>query len=113
MLRPGTTLRLARSLRWDGRRCNRAVLGGERSSGGGVLMSSKNHERQRLERRFAMLLESAPDAILIMDPQGRIALANAEASRLFGYAREEFSGLSAEMLMPEQRRAAHVAHREA
>jgi protein-histidine pros-kinase len=76
-------------------------------------MSSKNHERQRLERRFAMLLESAPDAILIVDPQGKIALANAEASRLFGYAREEFSGLSAEMLMPEQRRAAHVAHREA
>ena len=64
------------------------------------------------EARFRDLLESAPDAVIITDEQGRVRLANAEAERLFGYRREELIGQDVEMLMPQRYRAAHVGHRQ-
>lgn len=57
--------------------------------------------------RFLGLLEAAPDAILGVDPDGRIAFANAQAVSLFGYEREELIGAPVEMLVPERSRAAH------
>jgi PAS domain S-box-containing protein len=47
------------------------------------------------------LLEAAPDAILAVGPDGRIALVNAQAVRLFGYVREELIGRPIEILVPE------------
>ena len=66
-----------------------------------------------LEERFRRLLDAAPDAMVIVDRAGRIALVNAAAERLFGYPREELVGASVEQLIPERLRAAHPAHREA
>ena len=63
------------------------------------------------EARFRDLLESAPDAVLITDEEGRIQLVNAETQRLFGYHRRELMGQGIEMLMPERYRGAHVGHR--
>jgi PAS domain S-box-containing protein len=62
--------------------------------------------------QFRALLEAAPDAMVIADGQGRIALVNAQAERLFGYARDELVGQPVELLMPARFRAAHPAHRE-
>lgn len=57
------------------------------------------------------LLEAAPDGILLVDAEGRIALANAEAERLFAYAPGELVGQPVELLVPEAQRGAHVAER--
>jgi PAS domain S-box-containing protein len=62
-------------------------------------------------QRFSLLLEAAPDAIIEVDPQGRIVLANSEAQRLFQRSREELLGLPVEALVPERFRGGHFAHR--
>ena len=54
---------------------------------------------------FRELLETAPDAIVAVDADGRIALVNAQTERLFGYRREELIGQAVEMLVPEAARA--------
>jgi PAS domain S-box-containing protein len=64
------------------------------------------------EARFRDLVESAPDAVLITDEQGRIQLANVQAEMLFGYRRDEMVGQRIEMLMPQRYRGGHVGHRE-
>jgi PAS domain S-box-containing protein len=61
---------------------------------------------------FRALVESAPDAIVAVDRRGRIVLANAQAEAVFGYRREELIGEPIEYLLPESRRASHVAERQ-
>jgi len=63
------------------------------------------------ERRLGELLESAPDAILELDNEGRIILLNRMAEQLFGYTREELLGQTVETLVPEALRKAHKHHR--
>jgi protein-histidine pros-kinase len=57
------------------------------------------------------LLEHAPDAMVIVDEEGRIRLVNAQTERLFGYYREELIGQPVERLIPERYRGRHVAQR--
>ena len=64
-------------------------------------------EYQRAETMFHGLLESAPDAMVIVASDGRILLANAQTDQMFGYPREELLGRSVEMLMPPRFRASH------
>ena len=68
-------------------------------------------ERQRADARFAGLLEAAPDAMVCVDREGRIALVNAQTERLFGYGRDELVGQPVEILVPDQVRDLHPAHR--
>ena len=63
------------------------------------------------ERRLGELMESAPDAILEFDSDGRIVLLNRMAEQLFGYARAELLGQTVKVLVPEHLRSAHVGHR--
>ena len=69
--------------------------------------------RKQAEEKFRSLLEAAPDAMLVMNRQGTIVLANAQAERLFGYRREQFLGHEIEILVPERFRARHPEHRAA
>jgi len=57
------------------------------------------------------LLESAPDAMVIVDGSGRIVFVNSQAERMFGYLAGELIGTSIEILAPEAVRQAHVRHR--
>lgn len=71
-------------------------------------------ETQRAqEENFRNLLETAPDAIIIVDARGEIVLANAQAEKLFGYARQELMAEPIEILLPEDARARHLMHRAA
>jgi PAS domain S-box-containing protein len=60
---------------------------------------------------FRQVVETAPDAMMIVDTAGRIVLVNAQVEELFGYSREELLGQAIECLLPERFRQRHVAHR--
>ncbi|SCA57074.1 hypothetical protein MTBPR1_40097 [Candidatus Terasakiella magnetica] len=64
------------------------------------------------ERWFRSLLESTPDATLIVDHNGEIQLANRQAEVLFGYSKEEFMGANVDMLVPSSMREHHHKKRE-
>jgi formate hydrogenlyase transcriptional activator len=59
-----------------------------------------------------VLFESAPDAMLTTDHQGRIRDVNAETEKQFGYSRQELIGESVERLIPARLRETHRLHRE-
>jgi PAS domain S-box-containing protein len=80
----------------------------------GLLVSSAIRDitvRRRAEQKFRGLLEAAPDAIVIVDLEGRIVLVNAQTERLFGYPRAQLLGERVEMLVPKRLRAQHQVHR--
>ena len=62
---------------------------------------------------FRNLLESAPDAMIIVDEQGVMVLVNGQAFTMFGYQRDEMVGQPIEMLLPVAFRGAHVSNRSA
>ena len=68
-------------------------------------------DRKRADERFRALLESAPDAMVIVDASGTIVLVNAQAERMFGFRRWEMRGRPVEMLVPAAARSAHQHHR--
>ena len=59
------------------------------------------------------VLDAAPDALIIIDAEGIVRFANAQATVLFGYPHEELVGQHLESLIPERFRAPHVGHRKA
>lgn len=58
------------------------------------------------------VLQSAPDAMIIIDGSGTILYANRQVTALFGYQPAEVVGSPVEMLMPERFRGRHVTHRQ-
>ena len=71
--------------------------------------NAKTAER---ERRFQGLLDAAPDAMVVVDQDGKIVLVNTQTERLFGYQREELLGRDVEVLLPDSLREQHRLHRK-
>jgi PAS domain S-box-containing protein len=68
-------------------------------------------DAQLIQARYRDLLDSVPDAIVIVDESGRIVLFNAQAGKVFGHARSDVIGASIETLLPQRYRQAHLGHR--
>jgi PAS domain S-box-containing protein len=77
-----------------------------------VLESNRDiSQRKREEEKFRKLLESAPDAIVIVNPVGEIQLVNTQTEKLFSYSREELAGKKVEILLPQRFQAGHASNR--
>ncbi|HEX5050408.1 MAG TPA: diguanylate cyclase [Planctomycetota bacterium] len=84
------------------------------------VLASEIRERSEAQRelaesnaRFRELVESAPDAMVIIDAAGAIAIVNSQTERIFGYERLELIGQPLELLVPERVRERHWRERQA
>jgi PAS domain S-box-containing protein len=97
-------------------RMRASVAAAERALTGQAAEATRAHaalqaeflERTQIEAMFRQLLEATPDAILIVDPHGTIALANPASERLFGYRRDELVGGALDRVVPAALESAHL-----
>jgi len=68
-------------------------------------------QRTRAEKLFRLVVESAPNGIVMVDSSGHIVLVNSQLETYFGYQRGELLGQPIEMLIPERLRAKHDEYR--
>ena len=76
-----------------------------------LVLDRASQTRDAAESSFSGLLETIPDAVIVVDERGLICVANAHMERLFGYRREEMLGQSVDILVPERFRSSHKGHR--
>lgn len=69
-------------------------------------------ERKKAEERFRLVVEAAPNAMVMVDKAGKITLINKQAELLFEYSREELLNMQIENLVPERFRQKHPDHRK-
>ena len=67
---------------------------------------------KRAEERFRLVVEAAPNAMIMVGKEGKMTLVNTQAETLFGYTRQELLGQKIEMLVPERFRNNHTGHRD-
>ncbi|TBR21213.1 PAS domain S-box protein, partial [bacterium] len=68
--------------------------------------------RKKLEEeRFRVVVDAAPNAMIMVDKDGLIVLVNSTAEKLFGYARHELLHQPIELLVPQRFRGSHPGHR--
>ncbi|HUG34761.1 MAG TPA: PAS domain S-box protein [Anaerolineales bacterium] len=68
--------------------------------------------RERAEKRFQLVVESAPNAILLVDRRGNIAMVNSQVEKYFGFDRADLAGTGVDRLVPERFRSQHPAYRD-
>src|SRR5713101_7392422 len=68
-------------------------------------------QRKLAEEKFQLVLDAAPNAMIMVDSAGVITFANASATTVFGYSLSELIGRHIETLIPERFRDRHVGYR--
>lgn len=105
-----------KGLRKDGRVFDAEIALTPVQSGDELLVSSTVRDisvNDTSEAYFRNILESAPDAMVIIDHYGKITVVNEQAERMFGYTRDELLGEEIEFLLPDEIRDKHISHRAA
>jgi len=74
-------------------------------------LAASEQRSQKSEQRFRMIFDAAPDAVFLLDAEGRIAMANSAAETMLGYRHEEMIGQPMEILVPENMRAIYAEQR--
>ncbi|MDQ2076838.1 PAS domain S-box protein [Marinimicrobium sp. ABcell2] len=69
------------------------------------------HTLEAAVERYRNVIDTAPSALVMVDPKGSICLVNRAVERLFGYSRTELLGEPVEILLPEAARGHHAAYR--
>lgn len=67
-------------------------------------------ELKKSQQLFEGVLQSAPDAMVLVNPHGLIVMVNRQMERIFGYTQEEMLGQPVELLIPERFREQHPAY---
>lgn len=70
------------------------------------------NEKKKVEAKFKALLESTPDALVIVDMTGTIVIVNQQTEKIFAYDRSEIIGQKVEVLIPERFKPNHPSNRE-
>lgn len=64
------------------------------------------------EEKFSGLVEAVPYGLVIVNKEGKIVMVNNQATKLFGYTKEEIIGQAVEMLVPQRFQKVHASHRQ-
>lgn len=81
--------------------------------GSGYLLNLVDLRARKVgEERFRLVVEASPNAIVLVDEMGRIAMVNRQTELLFGYERQALLGEPVEMLLPAAQRGNHVVLRQ-
>lgn len=91
-----------------GDRVSRAPVADSKDAGHGY----QAEQAIAAERRFRLVVEAAPSAMVMIDRNGAIAMVNTQAERMFGYSRDELLGRSVEALVPPRYRGHHPGLRD-
>jgi PAS domain S-box-containing protein len=67
-------------------------------------------EFRKIQEKYEKLLNSAPDALVFVNNEGRIVMINARSEKMFGYGNEEVAGKGLGILIPERFRSKHHKH---
>jgi PAS domain S-box-containing protein len=72
----------------------------------------RDDELERHRLRLEEVIESAPNAMVMVNQEGRVVLINSQTERLFGCTREELLGQPVELLVPQRFREVHPGYRK-
>jgi PAS domain S-box-containing protein len=80
---------------------------------GAIISNFRDVTEERMaNERFRLVVEAAPNAMVLVNREGKITLVNVQAEKLFGYSREEMISQKVEMLLPSRFLNMHAQHRE-
>ncbi len=84
------------------------LLAGEQSSNRAGMIVFRETKGSQNDERFGLLLDSAPDAMVVVNERGKITRVNTLAETLFGHTRNELLGKPIEFLLPERYHSGHT-----
>lgn len=79
---------------------------------GSIGIHTDINERRKIEKKFHIAVEAAPNSMIMVDQNGRIEMINSKTEEMFGYKREELIGEVIEKLVPTRFRSRHTEYRK-